>query len=106
VANQPLIPSARIAAARRRNVFDIPLLAARLQLAAGWLKGPQSRVPGSLPLGFFGASTGGRPAASCRVVHAGCWAGLLALGRSPKPSAARQQRPGNRLRPGPRQAMP
>jgi hypothetical protein len=43
----------------RRNVFDIPLLAQRLQLAAGWLRGPGSRVPAAVPLGFFGASTGG-----------------------------------------------
>jgi pimeloyl-ACP methyl ester carboxylesterase len=40
----------------RRKVFDIELLAERLQAAAGWL----ARDPGARPLrlGYFGASTG------------------------------------------------
>jgi len=38
----------------RANVFDIPLLAGRLQAAAQWARG---EVPG-LVLGYFGASTG------------------------------------------------
>ena len=43
-------------AADRSNVFDIPLLADRLDQAADWAGAwPASR---SLPLGFFGASTG------------------------------------------------
>jgi dienelactone hydrolase len=42
-------------AADRRNVFDIALLANRLQAAAAWLPG---HVPAGLPLGLFGASTG------------------------------------------------
>ena len=43
-------------AADRGNVFDIPLLADRLDQAADWAGAwPASR---SLPLGFFGASTG------------------------------------------------
>ncbi len=43
-------------ASDRSNVFDIPLLADRLDQAADWAGAwPASR---SLPLGFFGASTG------------------------------------------------
>ncbi len=40
----------------RANVFDIPLLAARLVDAVGWLD--RQPVVGGLPLGLFGASTG------------------------------------------------
>lgn len=41
----------------RRRVFNIPLLSHRLGLATAWLRG---RVPraASIPLGYFGASTG------------------------------------------------
>ncbi|TDW92898.1 dienelactone hydrolase [Kribbella pratensis] len=44
----------------RRNVFDIPLLAERLTAAHGWAR----RRPGlgDLPVGYFGASTGGAAA--------------------------------------------
>lgn len=41
----------------RRNVFDIPLLASRLTVAADWTA--TMRPTRDLPLGFFGASTGG-----------------------------------------------
>ena len=40
----------------REKVFDIPLLAHRLQIAAHWIK-HQPRAE-NFPLGFFGASTG------------------------------------------------
>jgi putative phosphoribosyl transferase len=40
----------------RNNVFDIGLLANRLQSAADWLR--QEPATGALPLGYFGASTG------------------------------------------------
>lgn len=43
-------------AMHRANVFDIPLLAERLDLVASWLAG-QPALRG-LPLGLFGASTG------------------------------------------------
>jgi putative phosphoribosyl transferase len=43
-------------AADRTNVFDIGLLADRLQTAAAWIK-QQEELP-NLPLGYFGASTG------------------------------------------------
>ena len=40
----------------RRNVFDIPLLATRLEEALVWLKGEEVLAP--LSVGLFGASTG------------------------------------------------
>ncbi len=40
----------------RANVFDIPLLAQRLQAAAQWLQ--VCAATSRLPLGYFGASTG------------------------------------------------
>ena len=43
-------------AADRRNVFDIPLLAARLLAATRWLR--ERSETARLPLGYFGASTG------------------------------------------------
>ena len=41
----------------RRNVFDIPLLAGRVGLAIDWTR-TQPRL-NALPIGLFGASTGG-----------------------------------------------
>lgn len=41
----------------RANVFDIPLLAARLVSAVAWLRGRPEAA--GLPFGYFGASTGG-----------------------------------------------
>lgn len=41
----------------RRNVFDIPLLATRLRLAADWAAAEPATA--HLRLGYFGASTGG-----------------------------------------------
>jgi putative phosphoribosyl transferase len=47
-------------AAQRDSVFDIPLLADRLNLAAAWVGAfPATR---GLPIGLFGASTGGAAA--------------------------------------------
>jgi putative phosphoribosyl transferase len=40
----------------RRNVFDIDLLAERLALATTWVEGQDATK--SLPIGYFGASTG------------------------------------------------
>jgi len=49
----------------RRNVFDIGLLASRLQLAVDWA----AQVPETqdLPVGYFGASTGGGAAIRAAV---------------------------------------
>jgi len=44
-------------ASDRRNVFDIPLLASRLQGALEWL-GAEGGLSENFPVGFFGASTG------------------------------------------------
>ncbi|MGJ0508687.1 MAG: dienelactone hydrolase family protein [Methylocystis sp.] len=44
-------------AADRRNVFDIPLLAERLRGAVDWAR--REEETGRLPIGLFGASTGG-----------------------------------------------
>lgn len=41
----------------RRNVFDLPLLAARLHEAAQWARA--TAAISQLPIGYFGASTGG-----------------------------------------------
>ncbi len=43
-------------AADRRNVFDIPLLAKRLEIATSWLAAEPDLRP--LGIGYFGASTG------------------------------------------------
>jgi putative phosphoribosyl transferase len=43
-------------AADRRNVFDIELLAERLLIATRWAR--QQEAIASLPIGYFGASTG------------------------------------------------
>lgn len=53
-------------AASRANVFDIPLLAERLDQAATWVG--KTTAGRDLPLGFFGASTG---AAAALVAAAG-----------------------------------
>lgn len=44
-------------AEHRRNVFDIPLLASRLQLSVEWLE-VTHKLPADFPVGFYGASTG------------------------------------------------
>jgi putative phosphoribosyl transferase len=46
----------------RSNVFDIPLLSSRLAAASAWLR--ERGDIGSLPLGYFGASTGAAAALS------------------------------------------
>ncbi|WIA08422.1 hypothetical protein OEZ85_007860 [Tetradesmus obliquus] len=45
-------------AEQRSNVFNIPLLASRLQLAVEWME-VTGKLPHGFPVGFFGASTGG-----------------------------------------------
>jgi putative phosphoribosyl transferase len=49
----------------RRNVFDIELLASRLQLAVDWAS--QEPETDDLPVGYFGASTGGGAAIRAAV---------------------------------------
>lgn len=57
----------------RRNVFDISLLAERLEGATRWLKGSQA---GDLDMGYFGASTG---AAAALVAGADMGDGIGAI---------------------------
>jgi hypothetical protein len=45
-------------AEQRSNVFNIALLASRLQLAVEWME-VTGKLPRDFPVGFFGASTGG-----------------------------------------------
>jgi putative phosphoribosyl transferase len=52
-------------AASRANVFDIPLLAARLRAAADWIA--QYPATRDLPIGYFGASTGAAAALRAAV---------------------------------------
>jgi erythromycin esterase-like protein/predicted phosphoribosyltransferase/predicted alpha/beta-hydrolase family hydrolase len=68
----------------RRNVFDISLLANRLLSAAAWI-GEQSDLAG-LPLGLFGASTGGA-AALVAAAHLGERAGAV-VSRGGRPDLA------------------
>jgi putative phosphoribosyl transferase len=61
-------------AADRRNVFDIELLAERLALATTWVR--QQEDTKSLPIGYFGASTG---AAAALVAAARAPQGVTAI---------------------------
>ena len=61
-------------AADRRNVFDIGLLAERLQQASGWAAA--SSEAAGLPIGLFGASTG---AAAALVAAARSQVGIAAV---------------------------
>jgi len=58
----------------RRNVFDIPLLATRLEEALGWLEDEEFLAP--LAVGLFGSSTG---AAAALVAAARRPEGVLAV---------------------------
>jgi pimeloyl-ACP methyl ester carboxylesterase len=66
-------------AADRRNVFDIELLAERLALATAWVGHREDTK--SLPIGYFGASTGAAAA-------------LVAAARAPKDIGAIASRGG------------
>jgi putative phosphoribosyl transferase len=55
-------------AADRSNVFNIPLLAHRLDQAATWARRAAANL--QLPLGFFGASTGAAAALAAASVRA------------------------------------
>ena len=66
----------------RGNVFDIPLLAGRLAAAARWLSG--GAAVAALPVGYFGASTGG---------GAALWAATEPLAPEPFAVVSRGGRP-------------
>jgi putative phosphoribosyl transferase len=69
----------------RANVFDIRLLAARLASAAGWAR-EQSELR-SLPIGYFGASTG---AAAALVAAAQDKSIAAVVSRGGRPDLARE----------------
>lgn len=65
----------------RRLVFDIPLLSGRLGQAAAWVAGqPEAR---GLPLGYFGASTGGGAALAAAVLGLAPVAAVVSRGGRP-----------------------
>ncbi len=81
-------------AGRRELVFDIPLLARRLELVTRWaLEDPATR---DLPVGYFGASTGAaaalRAAAAAGDVGAGGRLARRAPGSGRRPPALRAPR--------------
>jgi putative phosphoribosyl transferase len=65
----------------RRNVFDIALLAERLDLARRWLAA--DAAPGSARLGYFGASTGAAAALVAAALHPGSVAAVVSRGGRP-----------------------
>jgi putative phosphoribosyl transferase len=70
-------------AADRSNVFDIELLAARLEAATAWLR--DRADVGHLPVGYFGASTG---AAAALVAAAGRTDVAAVVSRGGRPDLA------------------
>jgi putative phosphoribosyl transferase len=68
----------------RGNVFDIPLLAERLSMATAWVK--QDRETASLPVGYFGASTGA--AAALVAAASGAWPIAAVVSRGGRPDLA------------------
>jgi len=80
-----LLTEAEAAGPRERQlVFDIPLLASRLRLASTWLlRSSGLGLPPQLPLGFFGASTGG--GAALWAAAGACLSCLLRLCMRIKP---------------------
>lgn len=72
--------------ADRNNVFDIRLLARRLTLAARWLRQqPETR---SLPIGYFGASTGAGAALVAAAEHPALVRAVVSRGGRPDLAAA------------------
>jgi putative phosphoribosyl transferase len=65
----------------RGNVFDIPLLAGRLLAASAWLA--EREDVGSLPLGYFGASTGAAAALTAAAESNGQVGAVISRGGRP-----------------------
>ena len=65
----------------REKVFDIELLAFRLQSAADWLAGESST--GALPVGYFGASTGAAAALVAAAQQPGKIGAVVSRGGRP-----------------------
>jgi len=75
-------------AANRSNVFDLPLLAERLDTAAKWCRAHSELAP--LPQGYFGASTG---AGAALVAAAGDFAIRAVVSRGGRPDLAGDRLP-------------
>lgn len=71
-------------AADRRNVFDIPLLAERLLMATAWAK--EDGETATLPIGYFGASTGA--AAALVAAASTAWPIAAIVSRGGRPDLA------------------
>jgi putative phosphoribosyl transferase len=71
----------------RANVFDVELLAGRLQGAAAWVRGRPGL--GGLPMGFFGASTGAAAALWAAAEAGSEIAAVVSRGGRPDLAAAR-----------------
>src|SRR5512147_1494887 len=67
--------------ADRRNVFDIPLLAARVGEAIGWARADARTSV--LPIGLFGASTGAGAAIVAAAAHPGEVDAIVSRGGRP-----------------------
>jgi putative phosphoribosyl transferase len=65
----------------RRNVFDIPLLAARLREAIAWAS--RGKNTGDLPVGLFGASTGAAAALVAAAQEPAAIAAVVSRGGRP-----------------------
>jgi alpha-beta hydrolase superfamily lysophospholipase len=65
----------------RRNVFDIKLLAQRLLTAAAWVRDDTDTA--SLPVGYFGASTGAAAALVAAAAHQDPVAAIVSRGGRP-----------------------
>lgn len=65
----------------RRKVFDIPLLAGRLELALDWIRA--ERTTAALAVGLFGASTGAAAALTTAARHPGELAAIVSRGGRP-----------------------
>ena len=68
-------------AADRTNVFDIALLAGRLEQALAWLEAEQGAKP--LPVGLFGASTGAAAALRLAALHPEAVSAVVSRGGRP-----------------------
>jgi len=71
----------------RSNVFDIPMLGARLAAVTGWLQG-QAEIEG-LRLGYFGASTGAAAALWAAAELGEAISAVVSRGGRPDLAAAR-----------------
>lgn len=67
--------------ADRRNVFDIELLASRVTEATNWARGTPSLT--ELPIGYFGASTGGGAALAAAAVNPSHVSAVVSRGGRP-----------------------